>query len=36
VIDCEEWETIGTLTAGKGPDGLGHSTLAVVKKAPAR
>jgi len=36
VIDCEKWEPIGTVTAGKGPDGLGFSPLRATKPAPSR
>lgn len=29
VLDCTKWEAIGTVAAGKGPDGLGFSPLVV-------
>jgi DNA-binding beta-propeller fold protein YncE len=29
IVDLEEWRVIGTLSAGKEPDGMGYSPLAV-------
>ncbi|HUO87360.1 MAG TPA: beta-propeller fold lactonase family protein [Thermoanaerobaculia bacterium] len=31
VIDLETWKLVGTLTAGREPDGMGYSTLEVAK-----
>ena len=36
VIDCERWEPVGSLSAGKGPDGLAWSPLQAKEPAPAR
>lgn len=32
VLDLETWETVGTLTAGREPDGMGYSTVEVQAK----
>ena len=29
VLDLQSWETVGTLTAGREPDGMGYSTLEI-------
>lgn len=31
VIDLETWKLVGTLTAGREPDGMGYSTVAVAR-----
>jgi YVTN family beta-propeller protein len=34
ILDLETWKPIGTLTAGKEPDGMGYSKLDVKAAAP--
>lgn len=31
VLDLESWETVGTITAGREPDGMAYSTVEVAK-----
>ena len=34
IIDLEQWKVIGTLSAGKEPDGMGYSSLVVDDETP--
>jgi YVTN family beta-propeller protein len=34
IIDLKEWKVVGTLSAGKEPDGMGYSSLVVNDETP--